>query len=198
MTNFTLQLRRLLTRAARVQPWPVSCGEAGGAERVFASVKCGRLDPSGDFPLVFCMPRDALAQLLLRRSHRRRVRAVLFSRQHRASPPPPLLPAFSRVFTWGDPKEGKLGCTSAAVTSPRLSTVSSAAAAESAVQSSDTPGNDSSSSPSPKACFSLPQEVMLVLTPAVQCPRDFVAFQLPEFGPSVDQMFVVEVACGSR
>lgn len=112
--------------------------------------------------------------------------------------PPPSYRIFSRVFTWGDPKEGKLGCTSAAVTSPRLSTVSSAAAAESAVQSSDTPGNDSSSSPSPKACFSLPQEVMLVLTPAVQCPLDFVAFQLPEFGPSVDQMFVVEVACGSR
>jgi hypothetical protein len=39
---------------------------------------------------------------------------------------------------------------------------------------------------------------MLALTPAVQYPRDFVAFQLPEFGPSDDQMFVVEVACGSR
>jgi hypothetical protein len=49
LSDFTLQLRRLLTRAARVQPWPVSFGEAGGAERVFASVKCGRLDPSGDF-----------------------------------------------------------------------------------------------------------------------------------------------------
>jgi hypothetical protein len=66
------------------------------------------------------------------------------------------------------------------------------------MQSSGAPCNDSSSAPSPKACFTLPQEVMIALTPAVHCPRDFVAFQLPEFGPSVDQMFVVEVACGSR
>jgi hypothetical protein len=194
LTNFTFQLRSLLTRAAHMQPWPVSFGEAGGAERVFASVKCGRLDPSDDYPLDFCMPRDALAQLLLRRSYRRRVRAVPPS----ASCPPPFTAFFSRVFTWGDPKEGKLGCTCAAVTSPRQSTVSTAAAAESAMQPSDAPGNDSSSAPSLKACFSLPQEVMLVLMLAVQCPRHFVAFQLPEFGPSVDQMFVVEVACGSR
>ena len=77
MTNFTLELRALLTRAVCTQPSPVSFGEASGAERVFASVKCGRLDPSRHFSFVVCMPRNALAQLLLRCSHRRRVRAVV-------------------------------------------------------------------------------------------------------------------------
>ena len=77
MTNFTRELRALLTRAVCPQPSPVSFGEASGAERVFASVKCGRLDPSRHFSFVVCMPRNALAQLLLRCSHRRRVRAVV-------------------------------------------------------------------------------------------------------------------------
>ncbi len=193
LTNFTLELRTLLTRAVCTQPSPVSFGEASGAERVFASVKCGRLDPSGHFPFIVCLPRNALAQLLLRCSHRRRVRAVVSSATR-----PPSDRIFQSCVYLGRSQRRQIGfyfcrCSlSSRVYSVVCSRISHAVKGRTwqrFQQFAITEGLFQ---------FTSRGVVMHVLTHAAHRPPDFVAFQLPEFGPCADQMFVVEVACGSR
>jgi hypothetical protein len=123
----------------------------------------------------------------------------IFSRRH-------FVTFCSRVFTWGDPNEGKLGLLSA-VTAKRPACVAAAPSqyspldlqAASAFAECNPAG---AQQPSPetisKGSFSLPHEVESVcrITSIPHNSRDM--FQLHEFGPYFHQMFAVEVACGCR
>lgn len=124
----------------------------------------------------------------------------IFSRRH-------FVTFCSRVFTWGDPNEGKLGLLSA-VTAKRPACAAAAAPSQSSpldpqAASAFAECNPAGAQqPSPetisKGRFSLPHEVESVcrITSIPHNSPDM--FQLHEFGPYFHQMFAVEVACGCR